>query len=247
MAKEVTLYEAADGKQFKTKQGAQNYDKRLLVKAKQEELGMTKDEITAALEKTANHNFQVKVLLKSKNWTDWPIHLIKLITKELLSEPDKKTLYVKEYRSWGETKEKELALEKGDNFADPELHVGEGPEMYKVVKTEEVDKYTLKVFYDSKYDTEEKISMKLESGEKLDESEIAFMVHNLEKIHEEEGDEGRWDRQMSTVVKLEENLYAIDWSRGLTESQENVFSEQPYKVKVETKEVVVKTTVVTPL
>lgn len=248
MVKETKVFEASDGKIFKTKKGAENHEKKIEVSKAVERLGMTEEEISAGLQKTAAYNVSVRMLLKSQpDWRKWYLHHIRLINKDVLKEPDKKTLYVREYRSWGKTEEEEIAIEIGDSFADPEKHCESGDEKYKVVKTEKVDDYTLKVFYDYKYTWEERIAMKLKKGETLAEDEIESMVHNLDEIYEEEGEEGRWDRQMTTVVDLLGDHYAVDWSRGLTESQENSFFEQPYRVKVETKEVMVKQTHIVPL
>lgn len=248
MVKEVKLFEASDGKSFKTKQGAENHEKKLEVLKAVERLGMSKDEIAEALQKTTGYNKTIKMLLsREPNWEKWYLNHIRLINKDILKEPDKKTIYVQEYRSWGETKDKEIAVETGASFADPEKYCETYDDKYKVVKTEEVDQYTLRVVYDYKYTWEERTALKLKEKIKLSEDEISTMVYELEKVYEEEGDEGRWERQMTTVVDLLGVQYAIDWSRGLTESQENSFYEQPYQVKVETKEVIVKKTIITPI
>lgn len=247
MVKEVKLFETSDGKTFKTKQGAENHEKKIEAAKVMEKLNMTDEQIEEALERTSKYNNTVRMLLNNGNWKEWPKHLIRQINEDLLKEPDKKTIYVRAYRDWGKYKEETIAVETGANFADPEKHCETKDEKYKVVKTEEIDDYTLKVFYDYKYTWEERIKMKLENGVKLEEDEIREMVFGLPEVYEEEGDEGRWERYMTTVVDLLGDHYAINWSRGLTESQDNYFYAQPYRVKVETKEVVVKKTIITAI
>lgn len=247
MVKEVKVFQTSDGKTFKTKQGAENHEKKIEVAKAVARLGMTKDEIAKALQRVASHNSTIRMLLNHEpNWEKWYINHIRQINANLLKEPEKKTIYVLEYYSWG-IKEIELAVETGEEFADPEKYCDSFDEKYKVVKVEQIDDHTMKVFYDYKDTWEERIKAKLEAGEDLSEDEISSMVHELPQVHEEEGDEGRWERYMTTVVDLLGDYYAIDWSRGLTESQENSYYEQPYKVKVETKEVVVKKTFITPI
>lgn len=74
---------------------------------------------------------------------------------------------------------------------------------------------------------------KLKAGEKLTEDEIATICYNSHEVDEIEGDDHRWAREVTTIVQIDdsENLWAIDWMRGLTEYQENEFYDQPYKVK----------------
>lgn len=52
-----------------------------------------------------------------------------------------------------------------------------------------------------------------------------------------EGDSSRWTQHMTTIFKMNDKLYALEWERGLTEYQENEFYDQPYEVK-ETKKMV---------
>lgn len=248
MVKEVKVFEASDGKSFKTKQGAQNHEKKIEIKNALERLEMTEEEVAEGLQKTAVYNGTIRMLLKREpNWKKWYVNHIRQITKKILAEPNKKTVYVKEHSYWGNTTEEEIAVETGESFADPEKHCEGEETSYKVLKTEQVDEYTLKVFYDYKYTWEERMSMKLKAGQNLTEDEVRTMVFELEQVYEEEGDEGRWERYMTTVVDLLGDHYAIDWSRGLTESQENSFYEQPYRAKVEKKEVIITKTYITAI
>ena len=247
MVEKITLFKAKDGKTFKTKQGAENHNKKILAAEVMKRLNMTKEEITASLQKVAPYNTTIRGLLKIyPDWQKWPEHLIGKINEDILSMPDKKTIYIVGMKNWGKG-ENVIATEEGANFTNPELHINHNDQQYKVDRIEQVDEYTLKVFYDYKYTWEERIAIKLKEGKNLSGDEIRTMVYELPEIYEEEGDEGRWERYMTTVVDLLGKHYAIDWSRGLTESQDNSFFEQPYLVKVETKEVVVKKTIITKI
>ena len=244
--KEVKMYEATDGKLFKTKSGAENHSARILAEEIISNLGMSKEEITDKLKVVSKRNNLVKMLLsENEDWEKWPTHLIGKINKDLLKEPLKKTLYVHAYRDWGKEKEDVLFTDEGNEFSDDELHTADE---WKVDKVEQVDEYTKKVFYVDKYEPDEKIKMKLEAGKELDESEISDMLGYFEEVYEDEGENRRWSQSMLTVVNVgEDNLYAIEWERGLTESQENEYYDQPYKVTLETKEVTITTTTVVPV
>lgn len=50
-------------------------------------------------------------------------------------------------------------------------------------------------------------------------------------IEDREGEKHRWTQSMTTIFKIDEQYYALEWEQGLTEYQENEFWEQPYKVK----------------
>ena len=45
------------------------------------------------------------------------------------------------------------------------------------------------------------------------------------------GENHRWNIPATTIFKVEDRLFALDWWEGLTEHQENEFYEQPYEVK----------------
>ena len=237
------MYEALDGKMYKTKKGAENHNNSLEFVKAMKRVNMTKDEIQDKLEEIADRKHVVKIMLKThKHWTKFPEHIIKTIDNDLFKEPNRKTLYVREYRGWGKTEEKVLFTEEDEKFTDPELHT---EDKYKVERIEDVDKYTKKVFYIDKYTKAEIVEKKLKNKEELDDDEMGTLLNNFEEVYEEEGENRRWSQGMLTVVKVDEDLYAIEWDKGLTEMQEDSFYEQPYKVKLETEEVVIiKTNVV---
>lgn len=91
---------------------------------------------------------------------------------------------------------------------------------------------------------------KLESGMRLSEDELCGLAYGDERdfdiVHEVKGKNRRWSRSMRTVLKDKETgtLWCVDWEDGLTESQEDGFYDQPYKVTLEQVPVTVtKTTI----
>ena len=62
------------------------------------------------------------------------------------------------------------------------------------------------------------------------------------EVDQIENDSGRWTTYMTTVFKIGDRYFAIDWDRGLTECQENEYCSQPVEV---TKRVYKRTIMVT--
>lgn len=74
---------------------------------------------------------------------------------------------------------------------------------------------------------------KYDNGENLSENELKWLAEFA--FYEVEGDEHRWTMDTKSIVELDGRYLAVDWDRGLTESQENTFYNQPYEVKKESK------------
>lgn len=65
----------------------------------------------------------------------------------------------------------------------------------------------------------------------LEEYEIQRLIFEYERVSEESHGTGRWEEYVTTVIEYSDgNFYSIDWSRGLTDSQENSFYNQPERV-----------------
>ena len=71
-------------------------------------------------------------------------------------------------------------------------------------------------------------------GEHLTESEIETLLWESEQIDEIDGQIGRWDQDISTIINLDGRYFEIEWFRGLTENQDNSFPYQPFEVRQET-------------
>lgn len=80
------------------------------------------------------------------------------------------------------------------------------------------------------YSRDCEILNKLHAGENLTSREIKELVWGYE-IDRMCGDDRRWTRSVSSIVELEGELWQIDWEQGLTEYQESLYEEQPYRVK----------------
>lgn len=50
--------------------------------------------------------------------------------------------------------------------------------------------------------------------------------------------EGRWTKDISSIIKVEDRYFLIEWKKALTENQEHEFYKQPYEVKREAREVI---------
>lgn len=83
----------------------------------------------------------------------------------------------------------------------------------------------------------------LKAGEELTEKEIKTLIWDGYIIDEIEGETHRWYREVKTIIKIDSELYAIDWDRGLTALQENEYPNQPYRVVRKEKQITVTFTV----
>lgn len=52
-----------------------------------------------------------------------------------------------------------------------------------------------------------------------------------EEITREEGDSGRWNQYMTTIIKVKDRYFGVGWSEGLTECQESYYDGPVYEVK----------------
>lgn len=98
---------------------------------------------------------------------------------------------------------------------------------------------------------------KLYSGETLNEEELRFLstgfylskmknmideedMNTITFVDEQDGSSGRWTRHKTTIFKVNNDLWCVNWKEGLTELQEHEFYDQPYRVKCVEDVVIVK-------
>ena len=94
--------------------------------------------------------------------------------------------------------------------------------------------------YNSEWDKEEvKMLIKIDNKEIFTEREIQTLIWEFKEVDSIEGVEGRWSRHMTTIVKLGDRFFSIDWERGLTERQDNYGFNQPEEVELEEKEITI--------
>lgn len=110
-------------------------------------------------------------------------------------------------------------------------------------KTEKINKVKFKVFYEFE---EFHYTEKLKQNLKLTEYDINDMYWDNPCVLERETGESRWYKNMESVVEVDGDKYCINWCKGLTENQENMFNEQPFKcdIEEETKLIEVTTQVI---
>ena len=72
---------------------------------------------------------------------------------------------------------------------------------------------------------------KIDNKEKLDESEISDLVFCYE-VETKYSENRRWSRSATTIVKLGDRYFRIEWENGLTENQPNEFYKQPTEVEL---------------
>lgn len=80
---------------------------------------------------------------------------------------------------------------------------------------------------------------RLKAGEELNEDDLKTLVQFGQVVDRIEGEEHRWTRDMTTIIEIDGELYAIEWDRGLTEYQENLYCSQPYRVVRKEKQITV--------
>ena len=75
----------------------------------------------------------------------------------------------------------------------------------------------------------EEVEYKLKHGIDLDELYIKEIA--CDSVYEQVFGKSRWDEDVTSIIEIKGEFYAIDWSRGLTEYQENEYPCQPKRVK----------------
>lgn len=79
---------------------------------------------------------------------------------------------------------------------------------------------------------EEIMCNKILNKEPLTEEEIRNLAYYYEKERVWSADDiGRWQIPVTSIIKINGQLFGIHWFKGLTESQEDYFDEQPFKVE----------------
>ena len=80
----------------------------------------------------------------------------------------------------------------------------------------------------------------IDNNKEFDEEDLReFMdICFEESIHGTDLD--RWTRHITTICKLNDKYYAVEWEQGLTEYQEDYIEEQPYEVESYEEVVVIK-------
>lgn len=72
----------------------------------------------------------------------------------------------------------------------------------------------------------------------FDEDELKNLIDEYE-CDRVNGKNRRWTRTVSSIIKVENEYFSIDWEEGLTECQENSYMDQPVAVKPVEKQITV--------
>ena len=81
---------------------------------------------------------------------------------------------------------------------------------------------------------------RFDNGEEFTEEELSDFRWEFIEVNVKYGDNHRWNRPVTTVFRVEDRLFALEWWEGLTEMQEHEFYKQPYEVEEIEKTIVVK-------
>ena len=84
---------------------------------------------------------------------------------------------------------------------------------------------------------------RLLDGKELDSDELEALATKVEYgnfdcceyVTEIEGEDHRWQREVSTIIKTGDRYWRIDWMMALTENSDDDFWEQPVEVRPETR------------
>lgn len=79
--------------------------------------------------------------------------------------------------------------------------------------------------------TDKEFITRYANGEKFTEEELSDLRWEFVEVDKQYGENHRWNRPVTTIFRVKDRLFALDWWEGLTEIQENEFYDQPYEVK----------------
>lgn len=80
--------------------------------------------------------------------------------------------------------------------------------------------------------TEQEFLNRVNRGKEFDKNELKKLAtENNWEIDRISNGNGRWEEYMTTIFKVSNRFFAINWEQGLTECQENFYNEQPYEVE----------------
>ena len=81
---------------------------------------------------------------------------------------------------------------------------------------------------------------KIYNGIKLTSKELEEAILECEEVTTEYGRNMRWSRPVSTIIRIKDKLFCIEWEEGLTECQDNYFEYQPYEVEEKERVIIIK-------
>lgn len=97
-----------------------------------------------------------------------------------------------------------------------------------------------KIDYNDEEKFEAEVIRRIDSKENFEEDELSELLWRLEEVDRIQYDDDRWSRPISSIFRIGERFFQLDWDKGLTEYQQDYFEEQPFEVFYEEKTIVVK-------
>lgn len=188
----------------------------------------TIEEVTALLEQTAARGHKkIACLLNEKTWTEWNPFVISQIPNAIKWKPQ---VYSD---IW--TKDGKRITIVGEEFISPETfeHKDFDREIYKLVEISSNERQkSFRMERIVPVDKEQEVLEKIKNKINFSEDELAELAYGEIGVIDDEicSGEGRWQKQMQTILKIKDEFVAINWGKGLTEQQEDSFWDQPYLV-----------------
>lgn len=246
MVKETKIYTTSDGKDYKTKKSAERHERELTLK----QAGYTVQQVNDYVAKIAETNKKIAMLLRDKkDWRDWNEYLVAQLPKTIDEHKNDTVTYsITKKRGWGRNRDAEVLK----TVKHARLGNEEYPEEFKTYLNEltESDKNgsTFELQPEELEGSHIKFKLvevpltpeeKMAKGIELKEDDLRELIWGRNTLYTEEGEDRRWSKSVTTVIEADDGvIYAIDWEKGLTESQPDEFYEQPKKVRLEKREVV---------
>lgn len=97
-----------------------------------------------------------------------------------------------------------------------------------------------KIDYNDKEKFEAEVIRRIDSKENFEEDELSELLWRLDEAERIQYDDDRWTRPVSSILRIGERFFQLNWDKGLTEYQEDYFDEQPFEVSFTEKVVVEK-------
>ena len=97
-----------------------------------------------------------------------------------------------------------------------------------------------KIDYDDEEKFEAEVIRRIDSKENFDEDELSELLWRLDEVDRIQYDDDRWTRPVSSILRIGERFFQLDWDKGLTESQQDYYEEQPLEVFYKERVVVEK-------
>jgi monoamine oxidase len=170
-------------------------------KALLNDLGYTEDEMDAFWEDAKEFNMKVKVISSTgRTWRD-------LTESQIASVPNLRRIHennIAEQKQKEEESAKELEKELEKLSAEKEL------------KDTEFEQWSLEA---------------IENNTELSENDIRDMLDAFEiEDYREYGENRRWLRTVSSILKIKGRYFQVNWQQGLTETQYNSYMDRPFEV-----------------